>query len=638
MKLKKYLLTFVCFSCAIISNGQAKKLTLLDLSDFQPQAGNWMIVGDVVIDPTISIHDKPAPQQVVTPGKRGKNIVSTVQPPPFQPVKFSVGSGILLNMNTEQQNSHLVTKFEHGDMELELELMVPKGSNSGIYLQGRYEVQILDSWGVKAPKFSDLGGIYRNWENQPGKIYMGKAPLSNPAKAPGLWQKLRIVFKAPRFDASGKKIANARFVSVELNGIKIHDQLEVPLPTGGPIANNEVPMGPLMIQGDHGPVAFRNVSVRMLREVTPTIGDVQWATYVGRFKTFNDFLSLKPSASGISKELTCEVLDREDGYASSYKTTLQVPEAGKYEFELVFSGGARLAIDGATVIDWPYPDDWPRKFGSMELTAGPHSLEILNYKDAGWAPPRLALFVKLEGANKVQLHDFNSYPPSDDPVSAILINPTQKPRLLRAFLDFKGQRMQRLTHTIGVGEPTGINYVFDLKAGNLVCLWRGNFVDATPMWHDRGDGSFKPMGATEYTFTTPPLAFLNSPEESFPTVASEADFRGLGYEIDEITNRPTFKYTYKGLEVSSSVAPDEAGKLLTHTISLKDRGRQPGLTYKLAEGKTISDMGNGYFAIDDKRYFIVAKNGLKPVIRKGDGKQELVAAFEGSTIQYSIIW
>ena len=196
--------------------------------------------------------------------KKAKDTPATPQP---QAVTFKQGQGILLNMNDETKKDNLVSTFEHGDIELELEVMIPKGSNSGIYLQGRYEIQLLDSWGVLDAKYSDIGGIYRNWEKEPGKIYMGKAPLSNPAKAPGLWQKMKISFRAPKFDSTGKKIANARFVSVELNGVKIHDNVEVPLPTGGPLENNEKPMGPLMIQGDHGPVAFRNINYRLMKEV-----------------------------------------------------------------------------------------------------------------------------------------------------------------------------------------------------------------------------------------------------------------------------------------------------------------------------------------------------------------------------------
>jgi hypothetical protein len=169
------------------------------MSDFKLQDGNWRIVGDVMMDRNTDIHDK-VPVAPAAPAKKGKK--QPAEEPVYklaQPVSFIEGKGILLNMNDETVRSNLISNFEHGDIELELEFMVPKGSNSGIYLQGRYEVQILDSWGVRDPKFSDLGGIYRNWETKPGEIYMGKAPLSNPAKAPGLWQKFRIVFQAPRF-------------------------------------------------------------------------------------------------------------------------------------------------------------------------------------------------------------------------------------------------------------------------------------------------------------------------------------------------------------------------------------------------------------------------------------------------------
>ena len=102
-------------------------------------------------------------------------------------------------------------------------------------MQGRYEVQLQDSWGVKYPKFSDMGGIYRNFESVSEKRYMGKAPLVNAAKAPGLWQTLKINFRAPRFDASGKKTSNARFERVELNGAVIHDHVELPLPQEEPL-------------------------------------------------------------------------------------------------------------------------------------------------------------------------------------------------------------------------------------------------------------------------------------------------------------------------------------------------------------------------------------------------------------------
>src|SRR5918911_3019200 len=97
---------------------------------------------------------------------------------------------------------------------LTLEFNVSKGSNSGVYFQGQYEVQILDSFGKKDKelKYGDCGGIYDT-----------AAPRTNASKAPGEWQTFDVVFRAPRFDAAGKKTANAKFVRVAHNGTVIHE-------------------------------------------------------------------------------------------------------------------------------------------------------------------------------------------------------------------------------------------------------------------------------------------------------------------------------------------------------------------------------------------------------------------------------
>jgi len=77
-----------------------------------------------------------------------------------------------------------------------------------------------------------------------------------------MWQTLDIVFQAPRFDAAGKKTANARIVRAVLNGQVIHENQELLTPTGDRWKNPEMAEGPIMLQGDHGPIAFRNVRVR----------------------------------------------------------------------------------------------------------------------------------------------------------------------------------------------------------------------------------------------------------------------------------------------------------------------------------------------------------------------------------------
>jgi hypothetical protein len=136
-----------------------------------------------------------------------------------------------------------------GDCTIEVEFMVPKDSNSGVYVMGEYEVQILDSYGKKKVGPGDLGGLYS-----------AAAPKVNAAKKPGEWQKFVIEFEAPKFK-EGKKVKNAKFVKVTLNGTVIHENVEMKGPTPGGLTGKEVPEGPVMFQGDHGPVTFRNVRV-----------------------------------------------------------------------------------------------------------------------------------------------------------------------------------------------------------------------------------------------------------------------------------------------------------------------------------------------------------------------------------------
>ncbi|MBG83189.1 MAG: glycosyl hydrolase [Phycisphaerae bacterium] len=172
--------------------------------------------------------------------------------------------GILVSQMGD--GSHIKSESDFGDVELHLEFMVPEGSNSGVYLQGRYEVQILDSWAKVAPSFGDCGGIYERWDDsRDPKGYEGHPPDVNASRKPGDWQTYDIVFRAPRFDEQGSKIANARFERVLHNGILIHEDLELSGPTRGSLPSpSEVAEGPLMLQGDHGPVAFRNIRIRRI--------------------------------------------------------------------------------------------------------------------------------------------------------------------------------------------------------------------------------------------------------------------------------------------------------------------------------------------------------------------------------------
>lgn len=177
------------------------------------------------------------------------------------------GNGVLVN-GPKGNARNLITKQKFTDSEVHVEFLIPKGSNSGVKLMGLYEIQILDSFGVKEPTGSDCGGIYPRAEDKPKYHYLDKGvpPRVNAAKPAGEWQTLDIVFVAPRFDAEGKKVANARFIKVVLNDKLIHEDVAVEYPTGSAWrVKKEVASGPLLLQSDHGPVAFRNVRVRPYR-------------------------------------------------------------------------------------------------------------------------------------------------------------------------------------------------------------------------------------------------------------------------------------------------------------------------------------------------------------------------------------
>ena len=183
-------------------------------------------------------------------GKKHFWTVGTAALDPADPKELAVRPEGNELINAKGHGSDIYSEYTYGDAVIRLEVMVPKGSNSGIYVHGEYEIQVLDSFGKKKPGGGDMGAIY------------GAAPPKEPVyKKPGEWSAYEIHWQAPRFDATGAKTANAKFVKVVLNGKVIHENLEMKGPTPAGVDGKEKARGPLMFQGDHGPVAFRNIRI-----------------------------------------------------------------------------------------------------------------------------------------------------------------------------------------------------------------------------------------------------------------------------------------------------------------------------------------------------------------------------------------
>jgi hypothetical protein len=142
----------------------------------------------------------------------------------------------------------LITKQKFGDCKLHLEFKtLGVETNSGVYLQTRYEVNVSEKGGSPP-------GTLDNCTDK------SKRPTVDPSKRANEWQTLDVDFKAPRFDSAGKKSANAR-ATVLLNGVKLYDDQELDPPRGAAGRLGEAPTGPLMLQEHGSPLQFRNIWV-----------------------------------------------------------------------------------------------------------------------------------------------------------------------------------------------------------------------------------------------------------------------------------------------------------------------------------------------------------------------------------------
>ncbi len=573
-----------------------------DLSAFKKTESNWRIAGGVSANPTT-----------------------------FNEMQTTEGKGVLVCIHpkgTYGSQYDLLSNFEHGDLDLSVDVMIAKGSNSGIYLQGRYEVQLFDSWAKKNPAYNDLGGVYERWnESKPEgqKGYEGYAPSSNAAKAPGLWQNIKISFQAPKFDAAGKKTANAKILSVFINGVQVQQNVELTGPTRG-FDQTESAMGSLRIQGDHGCVAFKNLKIKNFNQKAPTVSNITYKTFEGPFKKMEEMNAKTPLKTGVLKAITYEVLTEENNFGLQLAGKLNVPTAGKYTIVVSHGGTFAMHINGKEAMKegWNIPTNSRR--ATIELPAGESTFDIGYIKTDAWVAPKIA--VSIESDN-VRLSDLHA------PSSAILANPAMpilmavgaEPLVHRSFINCP-KPAKKVVHAVSVGNKEKMHFSYDLDNGSLFQVWRGEFLDATPMWDNRGDGTSKPMGFVQTLGLKPNLMVLADKTTPWADAVG-ADFIVKGYELDE-NGQPTFKYKMGEVMIEDKITPSPDATTFIRKINAiggKD------IVCRLAEAKKIAKISEGYFMIDEA-YYIIAPSAT---IRESNGNQELIANLN-SELQYSIAW
>lgn len=580
-----------------------QKTSFNDLSFWKANnKSNWQIAGDVNADIQVA-----------------------------EAMSTSPGTGVLVNLPNKENRANLISKQEFGDVDVEFDFMMAKHSNSGFYLQGRYEVQLLDSWGVLNPGTGDCGGIYKRRKFIPEEyLYEGHAPRINACLAPGLWQHMEISFQAPKFDSNGNKISNAKVLLIKLNGAIIQENVELTGPTGGPIAETEAAVGPFMIQGDHGAVAFKNLSIKSFAGKEVKMAGIDYQVFLGEFKNAKDFLGKKANFSGKSEKLTWEVSPQENDLAEIFKSTLDVPIAGKHTFEFIISGNSIVNINGKEVLSNQWRDNSTKRTVEIDLPTGNVPIEIISYKTDGWLRPALGMWIQGPEFRSKAYHSISSLLGSNASDPILLDAKTNT--VFRSFTDlFKnGKKVKRIVHGANVGSPSNLHYTYNLDNGSIVQIWKGQFLDTSPMWDDRGDGSSKARGAI-LTFNDVATLVSDDQKNAMEESISEKDqFRTLGYEVDD-QDLPTFHYQIQGAKVSDQIRVKE-NALLERTLSLSNFNSNQVI--RLATGDEIVSLGNDLYAIDGKKYFIKAVNASI----SGSGSMKILSTPAKEKITYEILW
>jgi hypothetical protein len=350
------------------------------------------------------------------------------------------------------------------------------------------------------------------------------------------------------------------------------------------------------------------------------------------FTNLDELETLPEPVSVKTDVIQVQLAQEQDKYGLVFDGKIVIPKEDDYQFTVGYSGGFRLVVNGKKLIEHNNNSSKGIKEGTIHLPKGTFPFQLSHIKNAGWYQPSLGLTVQTASTHPKDLHAYSSYPKTVRLTNPIFVNPGASPRMLRAFVKYKGDG-PTLTQTIGLGHPGGVNYVFDLQSAQLLAAWRGDFVDATPMWNNRGNGSFKPYGATLWRFLGQPIAQLADSSTPFPTTYSITE---KGYRIDPETQLPIFMHQYRGVEIETHIEPDPEHKYLIQTLHFSNVETENWYV-KLAEGE-VKKMPDGSFAIADQTHYINILSDQKPVIRKIEGKTELLLPVEGNFIQFEIIW
>ena len=546
-------------------------------------------------------------------------------------IESTEGQGVLVNLPDDQQQSDLTTSWEHGDLDISLDFMLPKGAHTKLFLQGRYAVQLADSWGKDSVGADGCGGIAR------------QAPRINACRAPGLWQHLDIEFRAPRFNEQGQKIANAQFAEVTLNGSVIHQNLGVEAPTPKAPFGDEKSLGPLVISGSDGSLALRNITYKSYRNDRIQLQNLHYKLYAGAHSGPDELDDIAPVKQGAVDSLSYLLKENHEKFALAVEGLLLIPTDGEYLFTLRTAGPSWLYVDGSEATSNQHSEYMEQPgYYHATLKAGEHPFRLVYTKSVLKWVNGLSLYAEGPQVQRQALHAHGSESRSEQP-TPILVSSADQPVLQRAFFYHSDQKK---THCVLVGLPDKISYAVDIKDGALLSIWGGDFIDVTQMWHERGEPqTAQPLGNALELPAKPAFARLPNRAAAWPDSVSfdNPNLRTQGYTLDS-AGVPVFHYQLGDAQVDDHFRAGSEERSLVREINCTFENADADPIYcLLGEGERVEALPDGSYGIDGKRYYLSVDTKNAVIQKRSDqGKEQLLATLAPEAgkyaLQYTIVW
>lgn len=229
--------------------------------------------------------------------------------------------------------------------------------------------------------------------------------------------------------------------------------------------------------------------------------NLTYTVYKGRYQREPQYDTIKAVTRGKTATLTASVSRIPNEFLVRYTGTLRVSEPGEYRFSLGAAGGnGGLRINNQPVL---LPGNPAAARGRVVLPKGDLPVDLFYAKFRGSAQPASSLTLTGPGIREFTLGEVVG--DNVEEVDPIMVEASTN-TILRSFIDVPGvgtgspgtanprTAPVRVVHAVSVGSPEQVHYSYDLDKGAVIHVWRGQFLDATPMWHDRGNGVSRPMG------------------------------------------------------------------------------------------------------------------------------------------------